>query len=80
MVRPNISLHFVQHAPDGLVTNVMTSEQADAWVNGGFFALRRGDLRLYFVPGDEVVEAPFQRLVAARKLAALPIHWLLEVL
>jgi glucose-1-phosphate cytidylyltransferase len=71
VVRPNISLHFVQHAPDGLVTNVMTSEQADAWVNGGFFALRQ-EIFDYILPGDELVEAPFQRLVAARKLAALP--------
>lgn len=71
VVRPGISLHFVHHAPDGLVTGVMDPEQADSWVNAGFFVFRQ-EIFDYMRPGEELVEEPFQRLIAARKLAALP--------
>ncbi|MGH7042887.1 MAG: hypothetical protein ACREFY_12245, partial [Acetobacteraceae bacterium] len=71
VVRPSISLHFVHHAPNGLVTGVLDAEQADSWVNAGFFAFRQ-EIFDYMRPGEELVEEPFGRLVADRKLAALP--------
>ena len=70
VVRPNISLHFMHHDAAGLVTGVMTSEQADIWINGGFFAFRR-EIFDYIRPGEELVEQPFTRLIEAGKLAAL---------
>lgn len=71
VVRPNISLHFVQYGGNGVVTDVLDAEQADSWVNAGFFAFRQ-EIFDYMEPGEELVEEPFQRLIAARKLAALP--------
>jgi glucose-1-phosphate cytidylyltransferase len=71
IVRPNISLHFVHHAPDGLVTGVQSAEQADSWINAGFFTFRR-EIFDYIRLGEELVLEPFQRLIEARKLAALP--------
>ncbi len=40
-------------------------------MNGGFFAFRQ-EIFDYMEPGDELVEAPFQRLMANRKLLAFP--------
>ena len=71
VVRPSISLHFVNHAPDGVVTGVLNAEQADKWVNAGFFAFR-GEVFDYMRSGEELVVEPFQRLIAEGKLAALP--------
>lgn len=71
VVRPNISLHFVHHAANGVVTDVLDAEQSDSWVNAGFFAFRQ-EIFDYMGPGEDLVEQPFQRLIAARKLVALP--------
>jgi len=71
VVRPNISLHFVHHTPDGLVTDVQSAEQADTWINAGFFTFRR-EIFDYIQPGEDLVLEPFQRLIEARQLAALP--------
>ncbi len=70
VVRPNISLHFMHHNTAGLVTGILTPEQADSWINGGFFAFRR-EIFDYIRPGEELVEQPFTRLIEAGKLAAL---------
>ena len=45
-VRPSISLHFVQHGQDGRVTGFLNPQQANTWVNAGFFAFRREIFRL----------------------------------
>lgn len=71
IARPNISLHLVHHDRDGRVTGVLDPEQADAWINAGFFAFRR-EIFDYMRPGEELVMEPFQRLIAARKLVAHP--------
>jgi glucose-1-phosphate cytidylyltransferase len=69
--RPSISLHFVQHAQDGRVTGFLNPQQANTWVNAGFFAFRR-EVFDYLRPGEELVEEPFQRLIDDAKLSALP--------
>jgi glucose-1-phosphate cytidylyltransferase len=71
VVRPGVSLHFVHHAENGLVTGVLNAEQADSWVNAGFFVFRQ-EIFDYMRPGEELVEQPFERLIEAGKLAALP--------
>ena len=38
------------------------------WVNAGFFCLKR-QIFDYIEEGDELVEKPFQRLIARKKLA-----------
>jgi glucose-1-phosphate cytidylyltransferase len=71
IVRPGISMHFVQHTTDGVVTGVQDPNQANSWINAGFFVLRQSIFD-YMRPGEELVVEPFQRLIAARKLACLP--------
>jgi glucose-1-phosphate cytidylyltransferase len=41
------------------------------WVNGGFFVFRN-TIFDYMEPGDEIVESPFSKLVAERKLIGFP--------
>lgn len=68
-VRPSSSLHAVRAEPSGLVTGIAPLSGDGALVNGGFFVLRReifDDIR----EGEELVEKPFQRLIATRKLGA----------
>jgi glucose-1-phosphate cytidylyltransferase len=68
-VRPNYSFHFVSREPDGTVLGVDNVIAANAWINGGFFVFRR-TIFSYMRPGEELVEEPFQRLIAERKLSA----------
>jgi glucose-1-phosphate cytidylyltransferase len=67
-VRPNYSFHFVSRREDGLVTGIDDVLSANAWINGGFFVLRR-EIFNYMRPGDELVVEPFQRLIGEGKLA-----------
>lgn len=66
-VRPNVSFHFVRRAADGSVLAVDNVIQADAWINGGYFAFS-AEIFDYIEPGDDLVEAPFTRLIDRRKL------------
>jgi glucose-1-phosphate cytidylyltransferase len=71
IARPNISLHLVSHDAEGRVTGVLDPEQANAWINAGFFTFRR-TIFDYIRPGEELVLEPFRRLIAAGKLVAYP--------
>jgi glucose-1-phosphate cytidylyltransferase len=64
------SLHFVRHA-NGIVTDIADAGKSNAWINAGFFAFRP-DIYDVLGPGEELVHQPFERLIAARKLAAFP--------
>lgn len=66
-VRPSQSFHAVRSDADGFVTAMEPVSQSDAWVNGGFFCLRN-EIFDYIEEGDELVEKPFERLIAQRKL------------
>jgi glucose-1-phosphate cytidylyltransferase len=50
-----------------MVTSVEPVAEADYWINGGFFCLRR-QIFDYMEPGEELVVEPFQRLIAKRRL------------
>jgi glucose-1-phosphate cytidylyltransferase len=67
-VRPNYTFHFVNRGEGGKVTAIEDVLGANAWINGGFFALRR-EIFDYMRAGEELVIEPFQRLIAAEKLA-----------
>jgi glucose-1-phosphate cytidylyltransferase len=62
-VRSAQSFHAVQSDEAGIVTGFGQIGAADFWINGGFFCFRR-EIFDYLEPGDELVEAPFQRLLA----------------
>jgi len=61
------SFHGVHSDDNGIVTSFGRMHEADFWVNGGFFCLRQ-EVFDYIEEGDELVEKPFQRLIAARQL------------
>src|SRR6185312_1426536 len=67
-VRPNYSFHFVTRREDGVVTAIDDVASANAWINGGFFVLRR-EIFDYLHPGEELVIQPFQRLIAESRLS-----------
>lgn len=66
-VRPSQSFHAVRAREDGWVTAMEPVSQSDAWVNGGFFCMRR-EIFDHLREGEELVEQPFERLIADRKL------------
>lgn len=66
-VRPAQSFHAVYSDEQNLVTRVESINTAEVWINGGFFILRP-ELFSYMEEGDELVEHPFNRLIAKRRL------------
>jgi len=67
-VRPNLSCHYVSMGDTGLIQEIKTMGQSDMLINGGYFVFKR-DIFNHIERGDELVEAPFQRLIARRQLA-----------
>jgi glucose-1-phosphate cytidylyltransferase len=68
-VRPNLSYHFVSTDELGRVQSFRDIAQSGLRVNGGFFVFRQ-EIFDYMRPGEELVEKPFNRLVAEQKLLA----------
>lgn len=66
-VRPSQSFHAVEAEESGLVTSIEHVGGAEYWINGGFMVLNK-EIFNYMEPGDELVEAPFQRLIKNQKL------------
>ncbi|MEJ7929734.1 glucose-1-phosphate cytidylyltransferase [Ramlibacter sp. AN1015] len=67
-VRPNLSYHLVTlPAGESLVQDIHPIDNGEVRVNGGFFIFRR-EIFEYLREGDELVEAPFQRLIRERQL------------
>jgi glucose-1-phosphate cytidylyltransferase len=69
-VHPSQSFHAVRTGADGVVTAVENVSATNYWINAGFFALRP-QIFDYMQEGEELVEAPFRRLIAEQKLFAL---------
>ena len=61
-VRPTHSFHVVQADDTGLVQDVRTANDSGVWINGGYFILKRAIFKMLGA-GDELVEAPFRRLI-----------------
>ena len=66
-VRPSQTLSSVSINDDGLVTQLEYLHSSEVWINGGFFVMRR-EIFDYIREGEELVEEPFQRLIAVKKL------------
>jgi glucose-1-phosphate cytidylyltransferase len=62
------TFHTVTSDDEGMVTGMGPLRQSPVWINGGFFIFRR-TIFDYINEGDELVEAPFERLIAKRLLA-----------
>jgi glucose-1-phosphate cytidylyltransferase len=70
-VRSSQSFHAVQMQPDGLVTSMGAMSGQALWINGGFLALRK-EFFSYIEEGEELVEKPFSRLIAQKRLITFP--------
>lgn len=67
-VRSSQSFHAVHARPDGIVDAIGAMPEQELWINGGYFVLRR-EIFDHIREGEELVEAPFRRLIAERKLS-----------
>ena len=68
-VRPQYTFHVVSIGAGDRVEQIQDVTQADLWINGGYFVLRR-EIFDYIEPGEDLVVEPFKRLIAADKLLA----------
>ncbi len=68
-VPPTSSFHVVQADDGGRVRSLQSAGESGLRINGGFFILRR-DIFDVMKPGDELVEAPFRRLIEQDRLLA----------
>jgi glucose-1-phosphate cytidylyltransferase len=68
-VRPNYSFHVVAVNDDGHVREISDVTRSDMWINGGYFVMRSAVLDDLH-PGEELVNEPFQRLIAKNQLLA----------
>ena len=68
-VKPPQSWHAVTADPDGTVQSVRIINDADVWMNGGYFVLGH-EIFDYLKEGEELVCEPFQRLIDRQKLCA----------
>jgi glucose-1-phosphate cytidylyltransferase len=66
---PSQTFHVVQLAPGGIVKDIRYVRDTDLLVNCGYFVFRR-EIFDYLKPGEELVEAPFQRLMEREQLMA----------
>jgi glucose-1-phosphate cytidylyltransferase len=68
-VRPNYSFHTVSMDETGIVDDIEDVTQSNVWINGGYFVIR-SELLDDLGPGEELVEEPFHRLIAQKRLLA----------
>jgi glucose-1-phosphate cytidylyltransferase len=69
LVQPTASFDIVHTGPGGSVSGISALTQSDIWINGGFFVMRNEIFR-YINSGEELVRAPFQRLIEKGALLA----------
>jgi len=68
-VKPNLSSHFVTLDETGAVKAIKDINQSDIRINGGYFVFRK-EIFHFMKDGEELLNEPFQRLVAKQKLLA----------
>lgn len=66
-VRSAQSFHTITAGENGYVADIKAADESELWINGGFFVLRK-EIFDVINDGEELVERPFQRLVARRQL------------
>ncbi len=66
-IRPKQTFHVVESQEDGTVRCIQEMGNSGIWINGGFFVFRN-EIFNYIKEGDELVNEPFQRLIAENQL------------
>lgn len=69
-VHTSYNAHIVSSSADGTVTGMQDMSTSDVRINGGFFVLRREILE-HILPGDELVEETFARLIPHGRIGVL---------
>lgn len=69
-VRPPHSFHVVEADPDGHVRRMDDAQHAGLRINGGSYVMRAGIFD-FIEPGEDLVDQPFERLLAADLLGAI---------
>ena len=67
--RPSFTLHLIEMDGGGRVNGIRPTQDANLWINGGFFIFR-SQIFDYMREGEELVEEPFRRLIDAGQLLA----------
>jgi glucose-1-phosphate cytidylyltransferase len=70
-VAPTSSFHLVSVAEEGRVKSIRHIKDVGMRINGGFFVFRR-EIFDHLLPGEELVQEPFQRLSETGRLLAFP--------
>jgi glucose-1-phosphate cytidylyltransferase len=68
-VKPRATFHLISTGADGVVKGIAHVAKSGARINGGYMVLRQ-EVFKYLHDGEELVEEPFQRLIAEGKLMA----------
>jgi glucose-1-phosphate cytidylyltransferase len=68
-VKPGYTFHIVRTGETGLVSALQDTIRSDLWINGGYFVFRK-EIFDVIHEGEDLVEEPFERLIAAGKLFA----------
>jgi glucose-1-phosphate cytidylyltransferase len=68
-VRPALTFHLIDFDKTGQVERLRASQDAEIWVNGGFFVFRNRIFD-YIKEGEELVNEPFRRLIEEGELIA----------
>jgi glucose-1-phosphate cytidylyltransferase len=61
------SMDTVQTDEDGSVLQIKGVKDANVWINGGYFVLRKEVFR-YLQPKEEMVYEPFRRMIAEKRV------------
>jgi glucose-1-phosphate cytidylyltransferase len=68
-IHPPVTFHLAEFDEQGEVQRLRASQEADIWINGGYFIFRN-KIFDYIREGEELVVEPFKRLIEAGELMA----------
>lgn len=68
-IHPPITFHLAEFDEQGGVQKLRSSQEADIWINGGYFIFRNRIFD-FIKEGEELVLEPFERLIAGGHLMA----------
>jgi glucose-1-phosphate cytidylyltransferase len=71
-VHPPVTFHLVDMDETGSVRALMSSDNSNVWINGGFFIMRPRIFD-YIREGEELVVEPFRRLIEDDQLLAFKL-------
>ena len=69
-VPPTQTFHLVETDGDSRVKSISHAGTSNKWINGGYFVLKQ-KIFDYIKPGEDLVDAPFQRLIAEGELMTI---------